>query len=208
MSYVGLSMSGSLEGAAKYIEATKAVDAMCTTCAMADSTSGNYFMVTLKESTQLREVYVVVGETIPEAYIFVGETSEMYGMKNPVCANKIRLSGGKASRVKCELKGKYVTIATRGMLPLCDMYAVPASAPKEEAPITTTNSTATATTTQPQGESLAGTTGVSNYQSSHGGGGFTSGGAYVQNGADMALSGDFNKATQALIDKAKALTGR
>jgi len=208
MSYVALSMSGSLDGASKYIEATKAVDSMCTTCAMADSTSGNYFMVTLKESTQLREVYVVVGEDIPEAYIFVGESSEMYGMKNPVCANKISLSGGKASKVKCELKGKYVTIATRGMLPLCDMYAVPASAPMENAPTIITNvAAATTTTTKPEGESLVGTTGGSNFQSSSGGGGFTSGGAYIQNGADMALSGDFNKATQALIDKAMQLTG-
>jgi hypothetical protein len=47
MSFTGVGMSGTADNAKLYTEAIKAVDGLCTSCATANSPSGNYYMVGL-----------------------------------------------------------------------------------------------------------------------------------------------------------------
>ena len=50
MSFSGVGISGTQDNARLYTEAIKAVDGLCTSCAVANAPKGNYYMVGLAVS--------------------------------------------------------------------------------------------------------------------------------------------------------------
>lgn len=203
MPFVGLAISGTADNAVRYTEAIKAVDGMCTSCAVADSPTGNFFIITLQDSVEISGVYVVTKNDVNNAYIFVGDSPVNSGMGNALCVGNAKMVGGKASMVSCEMTGKYVTFATPSQFELCDIYVITAAqGAAGEMSLSAWGQT------KPQDSAAYNPAWnefqTSTYESSTA----SPSGSNMVNGADMAQEGDFNEATQSLIDAALSAAGK
>lgn len=122
LDFNGLAMSGTSDPAVSYTQALKAVDGLCDTCAVADDTQGNFLMIALPQSTTITGIFVVAGQNLAGAFVFVGDSPEKNGLTNSVCASKVDVPALTPAVIECPAVGQYITIAVPGSLNLCDVW--------------------------------------------------------------------------------------
>lgn len=130
MSFSGVGISGTQDNAALYTEAIKAVDGLCTSCALANAPKGNYYMVGLAKPTNVKSVYIVTNADLNGAFVFAGNSSANSGLNNPICAKEVNIKAATPSLISCDAPdATYVTIAVASEMSLCDIFIMDESTP-------------------------------------------------------------------------------